>query len=331
MPPGILETSRRSTIGAHAFVTHTPLGPGREFDAIRRFWSTLGDRAAGGGDDCAFIELDGTTLAVSCDLSIEGTHFRLGWLKAHEIGWRACAASLSDLAAVAATPVGILAAVGLPREMPASLAVDLMDGVAEAAHAAGCGVVGGDLVRSDAITIDVVSLGRGDHLVRRVGAQPGDTLWITGALGGPAAALAAWEQGQEPEETARARFARPEPRIAAAQWLAARGARAMIDVSDGLLADAAHLAAASGVRCAVERERVPVHPAATVDQAIVGGEEYELLVALPASVTGDVGARFADAHGFPLTRVGAVDAGDGVVLWEHGGAVAPPVGFGHFD
>ncbi|MGD2135270.1 MAG: thiamine-phosphate kinase [Gemmatimonadales bacterium] len=314
----------------------TPLGPGAEFDRIRSAWRRLGTRARGLGDDCAIVEPEGEAvgerLAVSTDLVVEGTHFRPGWLEPRELGWRAAAAALSDLAAVAASPWGVLASVGMSPEWPEDHLAELMAGVGDAAQSVGASVWGGDLVRSARLVLDVVVVGRVDRPVRRVGATPGDALWVTGALGGPAAALAAWLAGTEPDREARERFARPAPRIAEARWLAEHGARAMIDVSDGLLADARHLAAASGVRILIERDRVPVHAAASaVDQALTGGEEFELLVALPDGV--DPGAEFGAAFEAEMTRVGEVgqvsEVGE-VVLLAGGEVVELPRGFEHF-
>jgi thiamine-monophosphate kinase len=172
-------------------MTHEPLGAGREFDLIRRFWSVLGDRAAPSGDDCALVDLGGTTLAISSDLSIEGTHFHLGWLQAHEVGYRACAAALSDVAAVGGTPLGVLVSLGVPTDMAEQLAADVMDGVGEAVADVSTTVLGGDVVRATALTLDVVAVGRAERPVRRSGAGAGDELWVTGTLGGPHAALAA--------------------------------------------------------------------------------------------------------------------------------------------
>ena len=130
---------------------------------------------------------------------------------------------------------------------------------------------------------------------------------------------------------ARARFARPLPRVAEAKWLRERGARAMIDLSDGLAADATHLAAASGVRCTIEVERVPVHPGAGwALQALAGGEEYELLLALPGAQPESLSHEFRERFGIPLTRVGKVDAGEGVRVIRAGATMATPNLFKHF-
>ncbi len=310
---------------------HTALGPGGEFDRIRAIWRRLGEQVSPAGDDCALVTLGGELLAISTDVTIEGTHFQPGWLSAEEIGWRATAAALSDLAAVAAEPRGVLVSLGASPEWPEATVTEIMQGVGEAASAVEAQVWGGDLVRSERLVVDVVVVGRADAPVLRSGAGPGDGLWITGSLGGPAAALRAWLAGEEPESAARERFARPRPRIAEALWLRDVGAKALIDVSDGLLGDAGHLAAASQVGVAIESERVPVHPgAASPETALVGGEEYELLAALPEGVATEPAQGFEETFGIPLTRIGRVEAGSGVRLLEGGSPVPLPPGYTQF-
>jgi thiamine-monophosphate kinase len=311
---------------------HTTLAPGGEFDRIRRALARLGSAAAGVGDDCAFVEIGTERLALSCDLTIEGTHFRPGWLAPVELGWRATAAALSDLAAVAATPLGVLLSVAISTEWPEEHFAELIEGAGQAAGSVGAAVWGGDLVRSDRVTVDVMVAGRlvGEP-VRRSGAAIGDELWVTGALGGPFSAVAAWNAGTEPEETARARFAHPVPRVAEAAWLRERGARAMIDVSDGLVADAAQLAAASGVGWEIDPDRVPLHPAAdVVQEALVSGEEYELLVALPAGAGARLAGEFQAAFKLPWTRVGVAVREPGVRVLRAGRPMDLPPAFSHF-
>jgi thiamine-monophosphate kinase len=157
---------------------------------------------------------------------------------------------------------------------------------------------------------------------------------VTGRRGGPRRALAAWLAGDEPAPAHRARFARPEARLEAGQWLAEHGAAAMIDVSDGLLADLGHIAAASGVQLVVDAAAVPRAPGATTEDALVGGEEYELAVAAPAALDA---AAFVARFGIPLTRVGRVEGapdGAGRVRVEGNGAAHPvelPAGHDHFS
>jgi len=311
---------------------HTALAPGGEFDRIRRALTRLGSVAVGVGDDCAFVEIGAERLALSCDLTLEGTHFRTGWLSPEEIGWRATAAALSDLAAVAAEPLGVLLSVALPSGWPEEHFADLVGGAGEAARAVGAVIWGGDLVRGDRVAVDVTVAGRlAGEPVRRSGAAVGDELWVTGALGGPFCAVAAWDAGQEPVRTARARFAHPVPRVTEALWLREHGARAMIDVSDGLVADAGHLAAASGVGWAIDPDRVPLHPAAeVVQEALASGEEYELLVALPAGQGAALAEAFRGQFGLPLTRVGTAEREPGVRVLRAGKPVELLPTFTHF-
>ena len=308
---------------------HTPLGPGAEFDRIRAIWRRLGSRVAAAGDDAAIVQLGDARVAISSDMSVEGTHFRRAWVSPREIGWRAAAAALSDLAAVAAQPIGVMASVAVPAD-DLALAEELMEGVAAVAAPAGAVVWGGDLVRADRIVVDCTVVGTVTRPVLRAGAEPGDLVFVTGALGGPAEAIAAWEGGEEPEAGHRARFATPEPRIGPGQWLRDRGAKAMIDLSDGLLGDAGHLAAASAVRCTIVTDLVPLYPDVTRWQSMLGGEEYELLVALPAKVASEAAGEFGRTFGIPLSRIGTIDSGTGVRLEREGREVAPPHGFSHF-
>jgi thiamine-monophosphate kinase len=313
-------------------VTHTALGAGEEFDRIRNFWRRLGEQVAGAGDDCAFIEIGGERLALSIDLSVEGTHFRTGWLSPVEIGWRAASAALSDLAAVAADPAGLLVSIGVPTEWPAEQVTDLMEGVGAAAAAVGARVWGGDLVRADKVTLDVCVVGRLPRPpVLRRGARPGDELWVTGRLGGPFVALAAWNARCEPDATARERFAHPVPRVSEARWLRDRGARALIDLSDGLVPDAGQLAAASGVGWTIDVDAVPLHQAAEASEmALAGGEEYELLAAFPPGLPAADAAEFQSTFGIPLTRVGRADQPDGVRLMREGTRTWVAEGYRHF-
>jgi len=314
----------------------TPLGPGAEFDRIRALAARWGARARGLGDDCAFLEAGGERIAVSVDLSVEGVHFTRRWLTAAEIGYRAAAAALSDLAAVAAEPLALLLAVGVPAGEPEATLTALGDGVADAAADCGAAIVGGDLSRADQLVVDCCVIGRATAAVRRRGAKPGDALVVTGTLGGPLAALLAWREGREPDPAARERFARPPSRHAAARFLAAHRAHAMIDVSDGLAGDLGHLLAASGVGATVAVERLPVHPAAAAAADRAGepawrlaarsGEEYELLAAVPADAVQEILAQCPA----PVTVIGACDDETGLRATEHGAAARLPGGYDHF-
>jgi thiamine-monophosphate kinase len=158
----------------------------------------------------------------------------------------------------------------------------------------------------------------------------GDGLWVTGELGGPRLALRAWQAGQRPTGDVARRFARPDARIAAGVWLAHHGATAMLDVSDGLAADARHLAAASRVGIEIQLERVPCFLGADALVAVASGEEYELLAALPPTFGAAQAQAFQEFLDLPLTRVGTVVAGDGVRVSDRGVAITAPRGYDHF-
>ena len=312
----------------------TPLGPGNEFDRIRAMAERWKTRAQGLGDDCAFVKVGRETLAVSLDLAVEDVHFRREWMSPEEIGYRAAAAALSDLAAVAADPLALLVAIGAPASEPEATHTGIADGIGEAVAAAGAVVVGGDLTRAEQLTVDCCVIGRVRTPMRRSGAKPGDRLVVTGMLGGPLAAVTAWTVQNRPAPAARARFVHPEPRFAAGKALAKLGATAMIDISDGLGGDLLHLLAASSVGARVEVLRIPVYADARAAAARLGqepwafaarsGEEYELLATLPASVGDDA---LADA-GVSAATIGRIEKEPGVRAFAES-AVTLPGGWDH--
>lgn len=317
---------------------HLALGPGAEFDRIRNIIGVLGAQAGGLGDDCGMVEQEDGFLALSTDVSVEGVHFQLDWITPEEVGWRATAAALSDLAAAAADPIGVLCAVTMPRTSPESRLLEIMVGVRNAAAAVGASVLGGDLSSGPVWSVAVTVLGRTRRPISRSGAEAGDGLWVTGTLGGARAALQAWLNVREPEALARERFAHPEPRIAAGRWVAKHGATAMIDLSDGLAGDTRHLAAASQLAMTIDLDSLPVSeevrhealrlgvPAAQF--AAEGGEDYELLVSLPGSFS--AAAEFTRDCGVPLTHIGDVAQGKGVEFVSAGRSIELR-GFSHFS
>ncbi len=305
---------------------HLTMGPGREFDAVRALLERWGPAAVGIGDDGAVLDVPaGSRLVVSTDSTVEEVHFRRAWLTPREIGWRAAMAALSDLAAMGAAPLGVLLALTAPQRWRESLD-ELATGLGEATASVGAPIVGGDVTDGDRLALAITVLGHAPHPLSRAGAKDGDTLYVTGRLGGPGAALAAWERGGVPHAADRARFARPEARVAAGLWCAAHGVHAAIDLSDGLAGDVAHLAAASGVRCVVDLDALPLLGVAQVEDALASGEEYELLLAAPRL---DVAA-FAAAHdGLMLTPIGRVETserGVGDAVSERRGRQVPLAG-----
>lgn len=315
----------------------TELGGGTEFDLIRRIVANSSDTlppgvVIGPGDDCAVLDHG---IVATIDMAVEGVHFRREWVTPEAIGWRAAAAALSDIAAMAAAPVGVLIAVAAARDDAGEFLPAVMAGARASASAAGAALLGGDVTRSSGpFVIDIAALGRAQRPVLRSGARPGDSVWVTGVLGGAAAAVASWSRGAPPEASAAEAYAHPRPRIAEALWLAERAMpSAMIDLSDGLAGDAGHIAAASGVRIVVEAALVPAHEAARYDAglALSGGDDYELcLTGANAMIEPLVGA-FADTFGIALTRVGRVVAGDGITVLDANGGAIEIAGYDHFE
>ncbi len=246
------------------------------------------------GDDAAVLA---GGIVASTDILVDGVHFDGPRLSVRDIGHRAAAASLSDMAAMGAEPLCLLAAFGLPEGFED--ARDLAAGMAE--H--GVPLAGGDLSRSAQLLVAVTAIGRAERPVLRSGGRPGDVLVVTGTLGGQAAG---------------GYLDRVTPRLAEGRALAAV-ATAMLDLSDGIATDVGRLAAASGTGAVVELERLPRTPGASVEQAAAGGEDYELLAAVPEGtdlpvpatvvgrLTGDGEVLLLDGEGRPRTLRG----------WDH--------------
>ncbi len=308
------------------------LGPGREFDVIRGLVHRWGESARGIGDDAAILDVPaGCRLLASTDATVENVHFRDGWLEPDEIGYRAAAAALSDLAAMAATPMALLVAMCVPEKWRQHLA-GIAEGIGQASRSFHAPITGGNLTRASELSLTVTVLGYAANPLGRDGARVGDVVYVTGALGGPGCALDAWVSGRQPGRDYRARFARPSPRIREALWLASHGATAAIDVSDGLLADAGHLAAASAVDVCIELDAIPAMSGASPLVAARSGEEYELVATMQAPVDEHM---FAREFGVPLTRVGVVTAPrehtPRARLRSHGRFVDLPAGHDHFS
>jgi thiamine-monophosphate kinase len=314
----------------------TPMGPGHEFDRIRAIAAAIGDVLGPIGDDTAPVPMGEGQLVVSTDASVENVHFRRPWLTAEEIGWRATASAVSDLAAAGAVPAGVTVAMIVPPEGTEHQIVDVMKGAAALMRTTGGIVLGGDLSSGPAWILTVTVIGHARHPLTRAGARVGDGVWVTGLLGASRAAVESWRHGIEPAAAARLAFARPQPRIAAGRWLAAHGATAMIDLSDGLGGDAGHLAAASDLGLAITLESLPVHPAVLavaplLDQspsvfAGLGGEDYELLLTLPPGWNGAADCEAETAT--RITRIGEVVAAPGLHVTLHGKATTLP-GYTH--
>ncbi len=281
-------------------MSQTALGPGVEFDAIRTLLERWGDLAVGIGDDAAaFAVPRGEQIVTSVDAAVEHRHFRREWLSPREVACRAVTAALSDLAAMGARPLGILVSLIVPDDWRAEL-LDIGDGIGDAVRDAGTVVRGGNIAAGSELSITTTVFGAAFAPLMRSGVRVGDRIYVTGRLGGPGAALRRFLIGEEPG-VHRERFARPRARLREGQWLVRAGVTAAIDLSDGLLGDLRHLAAASGVGITIDASRVPLVEGITAEQGLSSGEEYELIVASPVPLdTGAFEARF----GIPVTAIG---------------------------
>jgi thiamine-monophosphate kinase len=233
-------------------------------------------------DDAGVLELPaGGSLVVSVDSVVEGVHVDRAFCRPSDIGWKALMRALSDLAAMGATPLGALIALCVPAGAgEGELALGVMRGVAEASEASGCAVVGGDVSSAAELVVAVTVLGTaegGAGPVSRSGAGAGDVLLVTGPCGGSAAGLRELRAGVEGADR-RLAYRRPVARLAEGSVARRCGAHAIIDVSDGLALDLHRLADASGVGFVLDG--VPVAAGATLDEALGGGEDYELAIAM---------------------------------------------------
>jgi thiamine-monophosphate kinase len=260
----------------------------------------------------------------SIDTIVEGVHFARSTHSPAQIGHRALATALSDLAAMGAEPGEAYVSLVCPRDFDDPL--ELVRGMEALAQTCATTIAGGDVVRGPALIVTVAVTGwadREDELVGRDGARPGDLVGVTGELGGSEAGRLLLERGErEPAELIR-RHLCPEPRLAEGRALAAAGAAAMIDVSDGLATDARHVAERSGAELRIRLADVPVAPGVTAETAVSGGDDYELLVTVPPG-------RRADAErAAPLTWIGEVAEGSGVVFVGPDGPVEGLSGYEH--
>jgi thiamine-monophosphate kinase len=319
-----------------------------EFELLARIRDRLpppGGRVLVGSGDDAAVTVPGGATATSVDALVEGVHFSRDDASLGQVGAKALAAALSDLAAMGADPGEAYVALTVPADLDERGCLEAIDGMIELAAATGTTLAGGDVTRGPLLAFAVTVVGHAsapERFVRRAGARPGDALVLTGELGGAAAGLllADLEPSGLPGPTVaalRRRQLEPVPRLAAGRALAAAGATAMIDVSDGLGADAGHLAAAGGVGLRIDASALPlaagvaeVAAAAGRDPlrlAASGGEDYELLAALPPERL-DL-ARLRESAGVAVARIGEVLAGRGVEIRLPGGQALEPGGFDH--
>jgi thiamine-monophosphate kinase len=321
-----------------------------EFELLAKLRERLPDDGprvrVGSGDDAA-ITVPGGATATSVDAIVEGVHFRRAEAELRLVGRKAMATALSDLAAMGAEAGEAYVVLGAPADLHEADFLALLDGLLERATETGTTLAGGDVTRSPVLSLAVTVVGHAptaEQLVTRAGAQPGDLLVLSGEIGAAAAgrlllddpALAA-AVPEEIAEQLRARQLDPAPRLRTGRALATAGARAMIDLSDGLAGDAAHLARASGVALQIDADSLPlargvaeVAAAAGRDPfelAVSGGEDYELLAALPAE---GLAKAAGDAAETTLTPIGEAEAGEGVEIRLPGGELLETQGYDHF-
>ncbi len=302
------------------------------------------DVVLGIGDDCAALRLPaGELLLTSTDLLIEEIHFRRAWTSLFDLGAKSAAVNLSDIAAMGGTPRFLYLGLGIPADLPLAELEALVDGFTQEAEDAGATLAGGDTCRSPGpllIAVTVEGSVPPGELLRRGGARPGDGIYLSGTLGDSALALRQLQQGLPPEPFLLQRHRRPTARIGLGRALAAAGlATAMIDLSDGLLADLGHLLTASGVGAEISAATLPLSApfraafAAApelLELALAGGEDYELLFTVPPSREGELQTGTWPAT---VTRIGSVTPPEcGLTVKGPDGAVLPMAhrGFNHF-
>jgi thiamine-monophosphate kinase len=312
------------------------------------------------GDDAAVAETRrGTLQVLTTDALVEGVHFDFRWSSPFDVGYRALAVNVSDVAAMGGAPHLALLSLILPAGTPLDTIDGLLDGVLAMADAARCGLVGGNIARSPGpLVVDVLLTGsvRPRKVLLRSGGRPGDELYVTGTIGAAAAGLAylraALDRGAAPDvmrgtpeddslaECVR-RYRAPEPRTRVGALLGRnKAASACVDLSDGLADAVTQLAAASGTGARIDASALPIHPAARtwftsrgedpLVASVAGGDDYELLFAVPTRRRGRLRTVVREARGLAVTRIGELTADRRVVIARDGREEPLPAGFVHF-
>lgn len=314
-----------------------------EFGLIARILSRLpaGDGVVlGAGDDAAVVAAPDGRVVATTDVLVDGMHFRRDWSTAHDIGVKAAAQNLADIAAMGAVPTALLVGLAAPADLALEWVDGLADGLAAESASVGASVVGGDVVRSTTLTISVTAIGDlgGRAPVTRAGARPGDVVVVAGRLGYAAAGLALLSAGQDDGALTDA-HRRPQVPYAAALRLAECGATAMIDVSDGLVADLGHIAESSRVRIELASDDLPLPPE-LVDAGLAlgldpltwvagGGDDHAFAATMSSEAALRAVTRLADLpEPVPFTQVGRVVDGSGVVFVDS--PPSGPSGHDHF-
>jgi thiamine-monophosphate kinase len=330
-----------------------------EFELLARIRERLpanGPRIHLGSGDDASITVPAGATATSVDALVDGVHFRRDLARPVQIGHKALATALSDLAAMGAEPGEAYVVLGIPPDLGEDDCIALLDGMTELATATGTDLAGGDLSRADVLFLAITVVGHASDpaaFVQRGGGQVGDALVLTGAIGGAAAGLELLNsqdsstdfalkghigdlRAKSVLETLVERQLKPSPRLAAGRALARAGATAMIDLSDGLGSDAGHLAERSAAGLRIDAEAVPLAPGSRELMEALGrdpwkllggGEDYELLATVPGRRLEEAAEAVRAEEGVALTRIGEVVAGSGVEIRLPGGRLLEPGGF----
>ena len=295
---------------------------------IRQLSSTPRNRAVvqGIGDDCAVLRLPrGSELLVTTDLCLENVHFRRAWHPAAAVGHHCLARGLSDIAAMGGHPLACFLSLGLPGALPESWVEGFFRGFLALARRFKVQLAGGDISSARQITADIVVTGEipAGKAVLRSGARPGDRIYVTGSLGGPAAVLKQLFAGKKIKPARSSPHFYPVPRLEVGAWLRKRGlATSMIDLSDGLSVDLAHICEESRVSAMVTASQVPVSKGSDLQLALHGGEDYELLFTAPKKAR--VPSRIA---GVRVAEIGAVrnhsDYSSAIQILGENGTVRP--------
>lgn len=309
-----------------------------EFGLIRELTRRLPGTPAvqlGPGDDAAVVAAPDRRVVATTDVLLEGRHFRRDWSTAYDVGRKAAAQNLADIAAMGAVPTALLLGLVVPADLPVTWPLELMDGIRDECQVAGAGVAGGDVVRGDTITVSITALGdlRNREPVTRSGARAGDVVAVTGWLGWSAAGLAVLSRGFRSPRAFVEAHRRPEPPYHAGPAAAGLGATAMTDVSDGLVADLGHIADASDVRIDlkaadfdVPAQMSDIGQAVGVDPlhwVLSGGEDHAIVATFPAEAKlparWRVIGRVHESGGKPVVTVDGApwEAAGG---WDHFGA-----------
>jgi thiamine-monophosphate kinase len=284
-----------------------PLSERKLINRIRQLAHGRANRAvvASIGDDCAVLKLPpGTELLVTTDLCIENVHFRRDWHPAASVGHRCLARGLSDIAAMGGEPLACFLSLGLPAKLPQAWVDGFLGGLQILARRYGVQLAGGDISTAPKITADIVVTGQvpsGKSLLRS-GARPGHRIYVTGELGASAAVLQRLRTGKRVRPANSSQHFYPTPRLEAGRWLRRHGlATAMIDLSDGLSVDLAHICEESRVAAIINASKIPVAEDADLKLALHGGEDYELL--FTARAQAKIPKRIA---GVKVTEIGRI-------------------------